>query len=34
MLQRWLGHADMKTTAIYAQAVGRKNGRSRQGCGR
>lgn len=22
MLQRWLGHADMKTTAIYAQAVG------------
>lgn len=22
MLQRWLGQADMKTTAIYAQAVG------------
>lgn len=22
MLQRWLGHADLKTTAIYAQAVG------------
>ncbi|WP_282047500.1 tyrosine-type recombinase/integrase [Roseibium album] len=22
MLQRWLGHADMKTTAIYVQAVG------------
>jgi hypothetical protein len=22
MVQRWLGHADMKTTAIYAAAVG------------
>lgn len=24
MLQRWLGHADMRTTAIYATAVGRE----------
>ncbi|WP_211337854.1 tyrosine-type recombinase/integrase [Blastomonas fulva] len=22
MVQRWLGHADMRTTAIYASAVG------------
>ncbi len=22
MVQRWLGHADIKTTAIYSQAVG------------
>ena len=24
MLQKWMGHADMKTTAIYATAVGRE----------
>jgi integrase/recombinase XerD len=22
MLQKWMGHADMKTTAIYANAMG------------
>ena len=22
MLQKWMGHADLKTTAIYAEAVG------------
>ena len=22
MLQKWMGHADMKTTAIYANALG------------
>jgi hypothetical protein len=24
LLQRWLGHVSMKTTAIYADAVGRE----------
>ncbi len=24
MLQKWMGHSDMKTTAIYAQAIGKE----------
>jgi integrase/recombinase XerD len=30
LVQKWLGHAQLATTAIYANTVGRA---SRQGCG-
>ena len=33
ILQKWLGHASLTTTAIYANAVGRKREASRRECG-
>ena len=33
MVQKWLGHAQLTTTAIYATPQGRKNRASHRGCG-
>ncbi len=33
MLQKWLGHAQLYTATIYADAVGKKERTSRPGCG-
>ena len=33
MVQKWLGHAQLTTTAIYANAVARRSRASPRGCG-
>jgi len=34
MAQRWLGHADIRTTAIYSEAVGQEERNVAQGYGK
>ena len=33
MLQKWMGHAQMETTSIYANAVGKSKAILRRRCG-
>ena len=33
LIQKWLGHADIATTAIYTNVLGARNARLPHGCG-